>query len=132
MISKALIGVSALISAGLVSAYEPPASPELTAAMAIEARFPTPEERFARPDQLMFSPVSLLRSVPAQLAPAAGAPKRDRVLPAACGRQDWPYIAAECLVSADATPPRRPARVITIERRYGEATSMLAAVVASR
>jgi hypothetical protein len=129
MISKALFGMSALLSAGLVSTYDMPNS-EIAPAAVVEARFPTAEERFDRPDRLLLSPVTLLQQVPSNLAPAAAAPKRDRLPapPADCGKQEWPYLSAECLISVDADSLRRKVRMITIERRYGENTSMLAGV----
>ena len=126
MITKALIGLSALIAAGLGSAYEMPED-TVSAAAAVEARFPSATERFGRPDQLMLSPASLLQTVPASLAPAANAaPKRDKITPPAdCAGQDWPYISAECLITADAETLKKQVRKITIERRFGESTSML-------
>jgi hypothetical protein len=129
MISKALIGISALFSAGLVSTYEMPNS-EIAPAAVVETRFPTAEERFERPDRLLFSPVTLLQQVPSSLAPAAAAAKRDKLPapPADCGKQEWPYISAECLISVDADALRRKVRMITIERRYGENVSMLTGV----
>ena len=129
MISKALFGMSALLSAGLVSTYDMPNS-EIAPAAVVEARFPTAEERFDRADRLMFSPVTLLQQVPSQLAPAAAAPKQDKLSapPAECGKQDWPYISAECLIAVDTDTLHRKVRMITIERRYGENTSLLAAL----
>jgi hypothetical protein len=126
MITKALVGLSALIAAGLGSVYDAPEG-QVSAAAAVEARFPTATERFARPDQLMLSPVSMLQTVPASLAPAANAaPKRDKIpAPADCAGQDWPYISAECLITADAETLKKQVRRITIERRFGDSTSML-------
>ncbi len=130
MISKALFGLSALLSAGLVSTYEMP-NAEMAPAAVVEARFPTADERFDRADRLMFSPVTLLQQVPANFAPAAAAaPKHDKLppAPAECGKQDWPYISADCLIAVDNDTLRRKVRMITIERRYGENTSLLAAL----
>jgi hypothetical protein len=42
-----------------------------------------------------------------------------------CGRQDWPYITQNCLVSSDGNPVRKVSRVITIERRTGDNSSEL-------
>ena len=129
MISKALFGLSALLSAGLVSSYEMPNS-ETAPAAVVEARFPTADERFDRADRLMFSPVTLLQQVPTSFATAAAAPKHDKLppAPAECGKQDWPYISADCLIAVDTDTLRRKVRMITIERRYGENTSLLAAL----
>jgi hypothetical protein len=123
MITKALVGLSALIAAGLGSVYDAPEA-GIAPAAAVEARFPTATERFARPDQLMFSPASLLQAVPTNLSPVAAAPKQDRT-PTDCAGQDWPYISAECLITADAETLKKQVRRITIERRFGESTSML-------
>ena len=122
MITKALVGLSALIAAGFGSIYEMPEG-QVSAAAAIEARFPTATERFTRPDQLMLSPASLLQTVPAGLATEA-APKQDKI-PTDCATQSWPYISAECLITADAETLKKQVRKITIERRFGDSTSML-------
>jgi hypothetical protein len=68
--------------------------------------------------------------VPTNLMPAAAAPKHDKLpaAPAECSKQDWPYISAECLIAVDTDTLRRKVRMITIERRYGENTSLLAAL----
>jgi hypothetical protein len=122
MITKAFVGLSALIAAGLGSVYEAPET-AIAPAAAVEARFPTAAERFVRPDQLMLSPASLLQTAPGNLSPAA-APKQDKI-PADCTTQSWPYISAECLITADAETLKKQVRKITIERRFGDSTSML-------
>ena len=42
-----------------------------------------------------------------------------------CATQSWPYISAECLITADAETLKKQVRKITIERRFGDSTSML-------
>jgi hypothetical protein len=47
-----------------------------------------------------------------------------------CGSQAWPNIASECLARADGTPTRS-VRMITVEQRSGANTSVLVRVPAS-
>lgn len=52
-----------------------------------------------------------------------------------CGAQTWPYLSAECMSAADATP-RKAVRTVTVEQREGTNVSLLVrlpvAAVASR
>ena len=58
-----------------------------------------------------------------------GAAKGDlQVQTPACTGQAWPYIASECLTGK--TPARQVSRTITIEKRTGEAGSVLVRVAA--
>jgi hypothetical protein len=65
-------------------------------------------------------------SVPSRVTVAG--PKGDRlvaVVPTNCADQEWPYIAADCLSRDDGRVKPGHVRVITIERREGENTSVL-------
>jgi len=53
--------------------------------------------------------------------------KADRIVPAganACGEAGWPYVPHECIYLANGVEPR-PIRMITVETRPGENTSIL-------
>lgn len=51
--------------------------------------------------------------------------KGDRLPLGPCASQNWPYLSADCVASADGAPPPRPVRMIVVERRVGEAGSAL-------
>jgi hypothetical protein len=70
------------------------------------------------------APRAAPRDETASVAQARGKSERlDRGLAKPCGPRAWPHVAPDCL----ADPPR-PVRVITIETRAGEATSVLTRV----
>lgn len=108
-LSKPMIAMAAVAAAGLVAMLDmAQSSPQENPAATVAARFPQTSEML------------LARNVgkPVQPAAAVTAPgKTDKLAPAAgCTREHWPYIADECLVSADDAKTRRPVRTITIER----------------
>lgn len=123
MIAKALIGLSALVSAGVVVGVQPASRPAAIPA-AFADRFPTFEELLPQP---------AARAGGAAPAAARTAARGDRLpvsRPAGCDRDSWPYLASECLVSLDGSPVRRPARTITIERRFAQGSVIVQAAIA--
>jgi hypothetical protein len=120
-ITKGMLALSALVSAGFVTAIDMAATraDDKSAAVQVAERFPLTSE--------MFSPVSLSTLAMNQLkAQSAMMDRRGDKLPVPiveCG--DWPYIAQNCLVSSDGNPVRPVTRVITIERRTGDNSSEL-------
>ena len=120
-ITKSMVALSALLSAGLVTAFAVASPAEPSAALQVAQRFPAATE--------MFAPMSVT-SFAGQKAgqqPAIDGRKNDRMpLAETCSREDWPYLSQQCLISADGAPVRKVQRVITIERRIGESTSELA------
>jgi hypothetical protein len=107
-ISTPLIAASALIAIGLVALDDMalrPTSDEPPAA-AVAGRFPQPHEMlaFALPPAPAVDDALALRNAERAAAPGA------------CVHEHWPYIADECLVTADRVVPRA-VRTITIERR---------------
>jgi hypothetical protein len=132
MITKTVIGLSALVSAGFIASVDPMSRPADAPAKFTD-RFPTIEELMLAPTELHRIPVLTARAEPsarpaapapgpqAVPAPQAAAPKADKQAvsrPTGCEAQTWPYIGKECLTSIDGTPVRAPARTITIERRF--------------
>ena|SRR2546421_7104478 len=116
-ITKGMIALSAVVSAGFVTVYDMAATPDAqSATVQVSQRFPSAGE--------MFVPLNVKPG--AAVATARG----DRsALPAEhCTRQDWPYIAQICLTSADGKPVRKVSRIITVERRTGENSSDLSRV----
>jgi hypothetical protein len=122
-ITKGMIVLSALISAGLVAAFEGTGSRagDQTAASQVAQRFPLANE--------MFTPVSMAQFTAQKLSaeqPAADGRRSDRLpMSDSCARQDWPYQAQQCLVSADGSPAPTVNRLITVERRVSENVSEL-------
>jgi hypothetical protein len=122
-ITKGMLALSAMMSAGLVTAVDMvvPRTEEPAANVQVAERFPLTSE--------MFAPVSIATLAMNQLnAQNAQMDRRGDKLavPAAeCELQSWPYIAHDCLISSDGNPVRKVSRVITIERRTGENSSEL-------
>jgi hypothetical protein len=123
IITKGMLALSALMSAGLIAAWDIAGTraEDRTPAMQVTQRFPVASE--------MFSPVPMTQFVAQKFTeqqPAADSLKADKLsMTESCARQDWPYIAQECLVSADGKPVRKISRVITVERRISENSSEL-------
>jgi hypothetical protein len=123
-ITKGMLALSALMSAGLLTAVDmaAPRADEPTAAAQVAERFPLTSE--------MFAPVSLATLAMNQhnAQTSVQMDQKGDKLPvsmADCDGQGWPYIAQDCLVSSDGNPVRKVSRVITIERRTGDNSSEL-------
>jgi hypothetical protein len=123
IISKSMIALSALMSAGIIAAVDMSGTQagDQSAVEQVAQRFPVSSE--------MFTPVSMTHFVAQKLAaaqPVADGSKGDKLQMAeSCAREDWPYISRQCLVSTDGGPVRKVSRVITIERRVGDNASEL-------
>jgi hypothetical protein len=122
-ITKGMIVLSALVSAGLVAAFDGTGSRagDQAAVGQVAQRFPLASE--------MFTPVSMTQLAAQKLSaeqPVADGRRGDRLpMSDACTQQDWPYLTQQCLVSSDGSPTRKVNRVITIERRVGDNVSEL-------
>jgi hypothetical protein len=141
MITKTLIGLSALISAGWIVGADPAARPVDAPVAKFVERFPTFEELMLQPTELKqvaVLPASTQPAAPASAEPTRHAapvatPKADKEVvsrPSGCESQTWPYIAASCLTSIDGSPVRRPARTITIERKLANGSILVQAELA--
>lgn len=138
MITKTLIGLSALISAGYIVGADPVSRPVEAAPAKFVERFPTFEELLLQPTELRqvaVLPASIQPAPSATPAAAASeaAAKGDRMpvsRSTGCESQTWPYIASDCLTSIDGSPVRRPARTITIERKLGSSSILVQAELA--
>jgi hypothetical protein len=92
VIAKVAIGISALVSAGVITSLDVTArSVPSTPAVTIQQG-------------------SLVSNASA---------KSDRLVPGdvRCDQQVWPYISAKCLTYREGTQARQPARVVAVERR---------------
>jgi hypothetical protein len=122
-ITKSVVALSALISAGLVAAVDisGPRAEDQSATTQVAQRFPTSSE--------MFTPVSMTSFAAQKLIdeqPVADGRKHDKLpVSETCSRQDGPYLSQQCLDSGDGSPVRKVHRFITIERRVGDNTSEL-------
>ncbi len=111
--NKSMIAAAAVVAV-IVTALDAAQSrgPEPSPAEQVDARFPQAGE--------ILLPVNFVRTTPIirkddqATTPAAG-----------CSRDHWPYISDECLVSTG-TPAKKPVRMITSERRYADASDVLA------
>jgi hypothetical protein len=122
-ITKGMVALSALMSAGLVTAVDMavPTADAQAPAVQVEERFPLSSEMFT-PMPLATLAMNLYNAQQAQMdrkGDKLAVPSTD------CEDQSWPYIAHDCLVSPDGKPVRKVSRVITIERRTGDNSSEL-------
>ena len=133
-----IVGVSAVLSAGFVTASERHGQPDLEAVSGKTYTDRVPQGEPGEGAKGDVSPAKVLRITysTAGLEDAGGAPtargaKGDlqRSAPdGICASQAWPNIASECL---DGAPLRRSVRMITVEERDGANTSVLVRVPAA-
>jgi hypothetical protein len=119
-----IIGLSAVLSAGIVTAYELP-----------QARDAAPSPKHAdRILPTLAEPGSKTAAYHAAVSQDVaregtdGARKGDLLrarIADGCTGQAWPNISPECVMSASGTTARKPVRTITIEERQGPNTSAL-------
>lgn len=104
-----LAGLSAVLSAGVVTAYEAPRAPAPDSVKIYHDRI-APDAPVA---PVAFADASSL--LQQKTATSDASPD--------CGAQAWPYVATSCISNAAAT--RKVVRTITIERRDAPNTSTL-------
>jgi hypothetical protein len=110
-IRKPLIALAALAAIGFVAIdMAESQARDPSAASTVAARFPGPAETLAAHNmgRLEQAPVSVAKPVQAE-----------RIVPAACAHEHWPYVADECLALPEGVK-KQPARVIPIERRLAQ------------
>lgn len=122
-----IVGLSAVLSAGFVTASEVQPQPGTTGGKIYTDRVPQgePSPRFS---MAVYTPGQDDRG-----APVAREGKGDPLGKAphsACTAQAWPYVAPECLGRSEGGPVRGNVRVITVEQRQGDSTSILVRVPA--
>jgi hypothetical protein len=115
--------VSAVLSFGVVTAYNQSVSAGPSA--------PSPKaftDRIAPDSAALVSLAAKASAAASDARTTVAGAKGDRliaVLPLNCADQEWPYIAADCLTRDDGHPMPGRVRMITIELREGENTSVL-------
>ena len=124
-----IAGLSAVLSAGLVTAFDPPVAPERApiAGQKLLDRLPQDgrEVTAYRTANATTGLVMPAREAAAEGKAAVGKGNFQRSA-AGCAGQTWPNISHDCLTSADGRPVRQADRVITVEeRRDIERTSVL-------
>jgi hypothetical protein len=119
-----IVGVSAVLSAGFVTASEMQAQPgrELASGKIYTDRVPQGDAVPARALRITYTG-SQGESRGAQ-ASAGGKGDLLRKAQGTCASQAWPNVARECLEAANGTPARS-VRMITVEQREGANTSVL-------
>jgi hypothetical protein len=122
IISKSMLALSALMSAGIVAAVDLSStqSVDRPAVEQVADRFPVTSE--------MFTPVSMTQFAAKMYIShqaVTDGRKGDKLPAEGCSQQDWPYLSHQCLVSTDGNPVKKVNRVITIERRVSDNTSEL-------
>lgn len=122
MLSTAkILGLSAVLSAGLVTALEFPRASETIAPKAFSDRLvqeaDAPSTTLRLPAGTASFTVSRAADGSLRKGDAAPAPR--------CEVQAWPNIERACLSAADGTPARQAVRTITVETREAPNTSTL-------
>ena len=124
-----IAGLSAVLSAGLVTAFEVPSTPEHAAVMGHKFldRLPQGDHvTAARITVETTGSVAAARETAGRTQAAAGKGDFQLAASAGCAGQAWPNIAPACLTAADGTPVRHAVRTITLEERRDDArTSVL-------
>ena len=105
-----LAGVSAVLSAGVVTAFEPPQAP-VSGKIYQDRIIAEP----AGPVTLADASAATVQKVANDAGPSSGPD---------CRAQAWPYVSRDCM-SADGNAARKAVRTITIERRDAPNTSTL-------
>lgn len=123
-----IAGLSAVLSAGFVTAYNPSKLPE-TAPVSGKIYVDRILESDDRPMTSRITSTATPRVQEAAAGSANQASKGDQLRTAglgeSCRAQAWPNIARECLVAAEGTPVRNMVRTITVETRESANTSVL-------
>lgn len=124
-----IVGVSAVLSAGFVTASEIPGQPDREPSAKIYTdRVP---EGDAVPSRALR--ITYVAATPEEGPQVSNEAKGDllRNAPQRCASQTWPNIAPECLGAPDGTAHRGNVRMITVEQRDGANTSVLMRVPVS-
>jgi len=123
-----IVGLSAVLSAGLMTASEVQPQP---GAEAMGGKIYTDRVAEGEPALAGFTKAALV-SGPRDEGPTVARDGKDdslgRPVQGACASQAWPHIAPECV---DNSAARGSVRMITVEQRHGADTSVLVRVPAS-
>ncbi len=126
-----IAGVSAVLSAGLVTASEiqPQPAAEPTGGKVYIDR--VPEEGTARLSRAAYAAGPRDGDYGTQTLRDGKGDPLGKTPQGSCGSQSWPHITPECLTGTEGGPARGSVRMITVEQRQGANTSVLVRVPAS-
>ena len=127
-----IVGVSAVLSAGFVTASEMQAHPDREPASGkiYTDRLPQGDAVPSRALRIAYA----AESPKSEKSPTFMESKGDLLHaapPRGCASQAWPNVAPECLAAADGTPARSGVRMITVEQQEGPNTSVLVRIPAA-
>ena len=127
-----IVGVSAVLSAGVVTVSEMPGTPDRQPAngKVYYDRVPEGEAAPARVLQAAYVAGRLDDGEGAQTSKDGKGDLLRKTSQMGCASQAWPNIAPECLGAAEGTPQRSSVRMITVEQREGANTSVLVRIPA--
>lgn len=125
-----IVGMSAVLSAGLVTVSEMQASPEPVSGKIYTDRVSDGEAVPQHSWNVSYAARSRSEAHATPSKEAKGDLLR-RTPQGACSAQAWPNIAPECLVAADGASDRGSVRMVTVEQRSGANTSVLVRIPAS-
>ena len=123
-----MIGLTAALSAGVVTAYDLPEARDVAAPGKTYYDRILPSDPIDAPKAIAVALV-----VPEHTGSVKQHGKGDQLRGAepSCSGQTWPHISRDCLVSENGAPVRKPVRTITIEKRESVNSSTLVRVPAS-
>ena len=116
-------GLSAVLSAGLVTAS---AIPGMPVSGPVDAKIYSDRVVDATGPRL------IAYAAPSARTAAQGRGDSLRAAPDRCAAQAWPNIPQECLTAVGTAPARKSVRTITIEQREGANTSVLVRLPAAQ
>ena len=128
-----IVGVSAVLSAGLVTASEMQmqSDREPVSGKIYTDRVPQGDAVPARGLRITYAAGSRETGEGPQTSTETKGDLLRKVPQRACASQAWPNVAPECLEAANGTPVRSGVRMITVEQREGANTSVLVRIPAA-
>jgi hypothetical protein len=126
-----IVGVSAVLSAGFVTASEIQPVPAPTSGKLYSDRVPQGDAVPARALRISYAAGGLTDREEPQASNGLKGDLLGKAPRNACASQAWPNVTPECLEAATGTPVRSSVRMITVEQREGANTSVLVRIPAA-
>jgi hypothetical protein len=122
-----IVGVSAVLSAGFVTASEIQVQPasETVSGKLYTDRLPQGDALPAKPWRITYAAAGQDDSRASPMSTGIKGDLLRKTPQGVCASQSWPNIARECLEAANGAPARSGVRMITVEQREGASTSVL-------
>ena len=123
-----VIGLTAALSAGVVTAYDLPEARDAAAPGKTYYDRVLPSDPIEGPKA-----TTVALTMPEHTGSVKQDGKADQLRNSdpSCASQTWPNIARECLISENGAPVRKPVRTITIEKRESANSAILVRVPAA-